>query len=185
MKKTGALGQEICLDVDMTPVHFHLALNHFPIILGMLGPILILLGKMRRKIEWVSVGCGILIAAAILVGPVYLSGEKSEHFRVPMPPTQKHYIHEHEESAEVALTLTIVAGVMALGLLVVRNRKILDTSKLNIFEWLLLFTALVNVGFLANTGLTGGKIRHTEIRDPNVVFSPDMNVNENPETPEN
>jgi MYXO-CTERM domain-containing protein len=90
---------------------------------------------------------------------VFLTGEPAEEAVEKLAGIHERVIHDHEELAEATLGTVSVAGLLALGLLGWRRRRILPRAALG-----LALAVVVGVGgLLARTAWLGGQIRHTEI----------------------
>jgi hypothetical protein len=48
----------------ISAAHLHLIVNHAPVILAPLGLVILVLGMLRRNVEFSKVGLGVLVAAA-------------------------------------------------------------------------------------------------------------------------
>lgn len=144
----------------MDPVHFHLALNHFPLAAGLTGFLLAGLGWLRKNAEFQKAGLGILLAAALILGPVYLSGERSEERVEHLPGVSEALIERHEDAAKPVLAgfllLGAACGVVLMGF---RQPPALTRCTAGI---LALSAVVLALSFRA--AALGGEIRHTEIR---------------------
>ena len=144
----------------MNFAHIHLILNHVPILAIplcalFLGHSLWVKSAISQKFSlWV------LLGAALLVLPVYFTGEPAEKVVEHLPGVEESFIESHEDMALVSLVLTIAAGVSAGVALAFGQRekiaKLLAASTLA-----MALAASVSLVYTANLG---GKIRHTELR---------------------
>ena len=145
----------------MNGAHWHLLLNHLPILGTLFGILLLLFAWVRKSDEIRKVSLGIFVLNAICAVPAYLTGEPAEEMVEHLPGVSKALIENHESAALVALSAAVATGVVALvALLLSRKAKPLPT-------WLMLatlFLALATGGMMARAGNLGGEIRHTEIR---------------------
>lgn len=141
--------------------HLHLILNHLPVIGSALGFLVLSWGMLRGYDEVKKVGLAILIFAALVAVPVYLTGEPAEETVENLPGVSEQIIGQHEDSALYSLIAVIATGVVALAGLILFQIKVE-------FARILLFTSLVfsliTGGLMAYTANLGGQIRHTEIR---------------------
>ena len=144
----------------MNWAHVHLVLNHLPVILVPVALALLAFGVVRRSADMTNVSLGLFVVAAVFGGGVFLTGEPAEEVVAHLPGVSKAAIDEHEEAAEVAAIVTGLAGLLALGVLVMsRGRRQAPT-------WLLAATfvvALLAAGLMARAANLGGRIRHPEI----------------------
>jgi hypothetical protein len=145
----------------MSGVHWHLLLNHIPVI-GFPGAVLLLLGGLWRKSdELVNAALAGLVLVALLTIPTFLTGDPAEHAVRHMPGVTREVIHDHEESADASLTAIELAGAAALFALF--SSRYFPTMR----RWLVylsLAAAVVGSALVAYTANLGGQIRHTEIR---------------------
>lgn len=145
----------------MNGAHWHLLLNHLPILGSVFGILLLLFAWARKSDEVKRVSLGIFVLTAICAVPAYLTGEPAEEVAEHLPGVTHALIEHHEEAALVALSTAIATGIVAMaGLFLSRKAKQLP-------NWLMLatlFLALATGGLMARAGNRGGEIRHTEIR---------------------
>lgn len=145
----------------MSSAHLHLLLNHVPV-LGTLGGMLLLAYAMvRRSQELTRVSLAVLVLAAVVTIPVYLSGEPAEDLVEHRPEVSERIIEQHEEAAETAATALGILGALSLAGLVLFRRT---TGVSRGFAALTLALALVVTGLMTRTANLGGQIRHAEIR---------------------
>lgn len=149
----------------MSLVHLHLLLNHVPVI-GLLFVLLVLgVALWRRNSETGKLGIAMLVGIAAVTAVVFLTGEPAEEAVENFAGVSEMVIHQHEDAADAALIATSVAGVAALGLLLLYRRRELP-------RWAVsgtLALVLVGGGLMAWTANLGGQIRHSEIRTANVI----------------
>jgi uncharacterized membrane protein len=62
----------------MNATHFHLLLNHFPIIGTLIGTIILVYGFITKELKIKILSAYIIAAMALLAVPVYLTGEPAE-----------------------------------------------------------------------------------------------------------
>ncbi len=145
----------------MNDAHYHLVVNHFPIIGSILGMGILLGGIILKNNTVKNVSYCLFIVAAVFAAMSMATGEGAEEMVEHMPNIGRHIIHEHEEIAEkLALTLYILAIVSILGL----YTNIKKHSKAQIISFVTLVLAGLAIFLAQKTGTTGGEIRHTEIR---------------------
>jgi uncharacterized membrane protein len=144
----------------MNAAQIHLALNHAPLFLSLIGGILLIVGMIKKNETLKSVSLYMLVAAAAFTAPVYLTGEGTEELVENMAGVNEAAIEEHEEMAQLSLIIIIVSGVVALLGLLTRKRESL--SKIILGGAVLL--SLASFGTMAQTAHLGGLIRHSEIQ---------------------
>ena len=145
----------------MNAAQIHLALNHAPLLLSIIGGIILLLGMLRKNESFKSLSLYLLVAAAVLTAPVYLTGEGTEELVEHLPGVNESVIERHEDMAKISLLLIIITGVIALAGILLRKKT--GLAKL-FFTGALLFS-LASFGTMAQTAHLGGLIRHNEIQN--------------------
>lgn len=146
----------------MDLAHLHLMLNHFPIIGSLLALPLLGIAAWRPLERSALIGAVVVLGiSAIGAAGADFTGEPAEELVEELPGVSEHWIHEHEERAEVAVVLSVVNGLAALALLGWAYKKG-RTPALGV-AGLLALTAGTS-GDMAWTGLAGGQIHHPELR---------------------
>ena len=135
------------------PVFQHLRLNHFPIILGMVAVIAIVIALISRRDGVWRYAMITMLIAGITAFPAYWTGERAYDKVYDWPELNPEALGDHEESAEVALWALLAAGGVAGVALVKKN-----TATRIAF----VVTALVAVGATVYTGAQAGNIVHGE-----------------------
>ena len=140
--------------------HFHLIINHFPIILPIVGLIILIIGFLMKAELVKRITYGIFIVAAATTFLAMNSGEGAEEI-VEELGRNHHAIHEHEEHAETFALLSYVLGLFSVIALWLNWKK-------HPFKDLSMYlVALVSIAvlFLARgVGQSGGEISHEEIK---------------------
>ena len=139
----------------------HLALNHMPVVGVMMGLLVLLSGYGLKQLLVKRTGLALILFAALTALPAYFSGEPAEEIVEHKPGVAKHDIHEHEESAEVALVFSLIGGAIAGGALIAGLKKRGIESKATAAAGLV---SLVTAALMVNTAHLGGMIRHDELR---------------------
>jgi uncharacterized membrane protein len=145
----------------MNPAHFHLLLNHIPILGSLFGTILLAIGLIKKDKSLLNAGLLTLVIVSIVAIPAFLSGEGAEEVVEKMPDMSHDIIHEHEEIAEKAIWLMELVG---LGSLIAFFLHLKEHPLRHAVTIAVLVLAVANFGVMAKVGNTGGEIRHTEIR---------------------
>ena len=141
--------------------HWHLVVNHFPIIGTIFGLGILIAGLVLKNKTSINTAYLIFIVAALFAFASMSTGEGAEEMVEDMPSVGKQIIHEHEEMAEkLALVLYILGGFSIVGLIL----NIKNHSKAKLVTYLVLTIGVVAVFLGKETGTTGGEVRHTEIR---------------------
>ncbi|WP_162128216.1 DUF2231 domain-containing protein [Flavobacterium phycosphaerae] len=145
----------------MTEAHYHLVVNHFPIIGTILGLGILIAGILSKNTVLKNVAYVLFVIAAVFAAVSMATGEGAEEVVEDMPGIGKQIIHEHEEMAEKLALVLYVLGVVSLLGLYTNFKK---HSKAQLVSFLALLVAVVAVFLAQQVGTSGGEIRHTEIR---------------------
>ncbi|OJJ14836.1 hypothetical protein BKI52_40475 [marine bacterium AO1-C] len=144
----------------MNDAYLHIALNHLPIIIPMVG-LLVMIGGLITKSDIVKRAAFCLfILGTITAIPANVTGEGAEEI-VEKLGISHDIIHEHEEKAE-----TFVLVMYGLGLLSVIGlwANLKQKGFAGIVTLVVTVFSVVTLYFAQQTGNSGGEIRHTEIR---------------------
>jgi uncharacterized membrane protein len=147
----------------------HLLINHFPVLIPLLGAPVLALGLLRRSETLRDVGGAFLVFGALAAIPVYLTGQPAESVIKNYPGTSRMLIHDHEGVALFALIWAELSGAAALALLLfARLGKPLARRS---WPWVaVILLSLVTFIVMARTAHLGGLIRHEEIRGTDTRF---------------
>lgn len=145
----------------MNAAHIHLMINHLPIVAAPLTAVLLAWGLFKRSREVQRLALGLAVIVGIATYPVFLSGEGAEERVESASWFVDEQVEEHEGQAKIALVAMLITGALAaVAIWQSRsNRPEPRTMSAIVFASLLLSSVI-----LAWTGLTGGEIRHDEIR---------------------
>ncbi len=152
-----------------TAEHLHVMLNHFPVILTLLVPPILLAGLFFNQKPILAVGFSLALLAD-LITPVVMQTGESAHTRFEMgqiqPPLDEQgdiAAEMHEDMAEKAAPLLYLVGFGAIaGLLILRFRPTwAKTAALAV----ILGSCLASI-FTLQSAQLGGRIRHPEFRPP-------------------
>lgn len=143
----------------MNAAHFHLLINHFPIVGGILATILMFSGIFLKNETIKRTAYFLFIFAAITVVFTFLSGEGAEEIIEKIKGIDENLIESHEEKAKFSLWSTLITGIISLFGLFLSYKS----SKLSgVFSFVVLLVSFISIFFSWKAGLTGGKIRHTD-----------------------
>lgn len=160
----------------MNGAHWHLVLNHLPIIIPMVGLLIMLVGFFLESDLLKRAAYGIFILGALTAIAAFSTGEGAEEVVEEIAGIDEQLIKIHEEAAEIfAILLYVLGGISLIGLWA--NWKEQSYSK--IIAVVTIVFSLVVLFYAKQTGTTGGEIRHTEIRADG--FNGNRNVNQNME----
>ncbi len=145
----------------MNAAQIHLALNHLPIGLVLVGVPLLLAAILRKSKELKGAASMILMLSALTAIPVFLSGEPAEEIVEHRPGVTERVIHEHEEAAELSLIFVEILGALVLAAWLFDRFKAPTPSR----AWVgIVALGLLNLGLFVRTAHLGGLIRHDELR---------------------
>lgn len=144
----------------MSSVHFHLLLNHFPVIGTLIVIALLAIAIVRRSNEVAKASLALLAALGAISVLVFLTGEPAEEAIENLPDFSEAITERHEEFALAATIALASIGTFALGVLVfLRKREIPRWLTLGVF-----ILSLVGGAMMGYTAMLGGQVRHTEVR---------------------
>lgn len=145
----------------MNAAHYHLLVNHFPIIMPIVGLLLIIGGFMVKSEILKRAAYCIFILGALGAFAAIATGDGAGEVVKHIDGISKTLIHQHEEKAEIFTLLSYILGVLSMVALWSNWKK---KSYANYIALAILVYGLVILNFAQQTGNTGGKIRHSEIR---------------------
>jgi len=150
----------------MNGAHFHLVVNHLPIIFPVVGVIVMAIGLISKSEAVKRTAYLIFAIGALTAIAAMQSGEGAEEVVEKIRGVSENYIESHEETAETFSLLSyILGGTSILGLWASFKQKTFSSG----ITMATLAFALVVLFFAKQTGTTGGEIRHPEIRRGNNV----------------
>lgn len=145
----------------MNSAHFHLVVNHLPIIFPIAGLIVLAIG-IGFKTEMVKRTAYFLFTiGAVSAAMAMNSGEGAEEVVEELSGVSHRLIHEHEEKAESMAILSYLLGLASLLALWASWK---GKSFSGLLSYAVLALSLVTIFLGKQTGTSGGEIRHTEIR---------------------
>lgn len=157
----------------MNGAHWHLVVNHLPIIFPVVGAIVMVTGLISKSEAVKRTAYLIFIIGAIGSIAAMSTGEEAEEVVENISGISENLIGNHEETAETFSIMSyVLGGISLLGLWASFKQK----SFSNIIVIVSILFASVVLFFAKQTGTTGGEIRHTEIRNVNSA-SPTENNN--------
>ncbi len=142
--------------------HWHLLLNHFPIIGTMIGFALFVISFIEKNRDLRRASLIIFAAVALLTIPTFLTGVAAQQPLQQGRNASAALIQRHEGSAILSLWFMEFTGALALiGLW--QMYRMSRPARWNV--WAVLVFSFLTIGLMARTGNTGGEINHSEIRD--------------------
>lgn len=145
----------------MSWAHFHLVINHFPIVGIIIASLLLLVGKIFTIKGYITSGLSVVVFTAFTAVIAFLTGDSAEQAISGWPDVAKGLISRHEDMAAIGMYILIPAGVIAaLTLYSVWKKE----KSVRFLTLLTLVLAIVSSLAMAFVGYTGGQIRHSEFR---------------------
>jgi uncharacterized membrane protein len=145
----------------MNDAHFHLVVNHLPIVGVLIGFLVLLVGYIIKKPQIKNMALGIFIFSAVTTIAAFLTGEESEEVIENLLGISETLIHKHEEYAELFFTMMLILGGISGLTAFVEYKKSQFTKYGFVLVLLLSITAIVISKYV---GTSGGEITHIEIR---------------------
>lgn len=156
----------------MNDAHFHLVVNHLPIVGVLIGFLVLLSGYIIKNPQVKITALGIFIFSALTAIAAFYSGEGAEDVVENLPGISETLIHNHEEVAELFFTMVLVLGGASLLTLFFQFKK-LPFVKYGFVLVLLLSISCIVIS--KNVGTSGGEISHLEIRNDKSVIQLNSN----------
>ena len=149
----------------MNAAHFHLILNHVPVITTFFAIVLLIWGYFNNNRDIIKVALWGFIVAAVATIPVFLSGHAAEDIVENISGVAKNLIDSHEEMAEITLWLSVFMGMLGIVALII-ERKLYQFFRPILM--ILIVSGVITIGSLSYTGYLGGHIHHPEITNQNM-----------------
>jgi len=153
----------------MSAAHFHLALNHIPLLGILFGAALLAYGLWRDSSDVQQASLGLLAIAGLMTIAVYLTGEPAEDVVEGLAGVSHDAIEAHEALGTYALVAGLLTAFSAVLALVLR------TVRQHLVRWTVLLTlalAIASTGLIGYTANLGGTISHPELRGDATVTQP-------------
>jgi DMSO reductase anchor subunit len=145
----------------VNPAHWHLLMNHIPVIGIPLAGILLIVAILLKQRVTEQVALCFVVVLGLLTIPVFLTGEPAEELVEEIPTVSHDLIEEHEESAEFAFIITeVLAAIALVGLALAWKRGEIPRA----VTYVTLAVAILCSGLLGRVAYLGGHVRHAEIR---------------------
>jgi len=147
--------------MNISWVHLHLLLNHFPIVGVIFGLLLLVYALYKNSEELRRASYWSFVIVALITILVFIAGMHAEEVVEKLPNVTPALIHQHEEAAEQALiALELLGAISVAGIFLFRG----DKKTPNWFVVTVSLLALIATIVVSLTGIRGGMIRHTEVR---------------------
>ncbi|WP_136666568.1 hypothetical protein [Flavobacterium sp. H122] len=160
----------------MNEAHYHMLINHFPIIGLFFGIAILGYGMFKKNALLINIAYVIFIFCMIMGKISMMTGDKAEHFVEDLSGFSHDFIEEHEESAESFMKIMYLLGVSSIIGLYTTFKK---HSKAFLMSYLVLVIAVTAAVFASPVGTSGGEIRHTEIREGSMPVKADAETENN------
>lgn len=151
--------------------HWHLLVNHFPIIGAALAvPMLVLTLVLRKERGLLLASVFLLVVTAASGWASLATGEKAETMfdnnetKDWYEPFSEADIEEHSDRAEKSMYYAVPTAVLGIAVLLMARRRPADNPLPPYWIGLLLVGAGLTAWAMAYTGNAGGVIMHREIR---------------------
>ncbi len=145
----------------MNAPHWHLAINHLPVMGLFLVLLLLLYALARGRGELYGVSLGAIVFLALATVPVFFTGRSADEAMMEIEDVDDKLVHFHEAAANLAFIGIGVLGVIALAVLWL-GRKLPHISRGT--AALVLVLTLAEAFLMGRAANLGGNIRHPEIR---------------------
>ena len=138
----------------------HLLLNHFPIILEVVGAAAVIIAILRpRRGTWMYAAASLTLAGVTVI-PTYFTGPPAEHTLNRPWYVAQGSIHNHEESALISAILVSVVALIAAFAWRRMVRYPRETSLPGALRGVLLAGSMIASAHVFYTSLLGGRIVH-------------------------
>jgi hypothetical protein len=120
-------------------------------------------GVIRRRRDLVKLALALLVAVGAMMPAVFFAGNRAADAIGRVDGVQQDAIAPHQRAATIAMAVSIVAAVVAAGLLLLERRR----GTLSIaFQILVLVAAMASALPIGWAAALGGAIHHPEIQSP-------------------
>jgi uncharacterized membrane protein len=146
--------------------YIHILINHFPIILSLLGAAAAVLALFRRRRMLWLYAVATLTLAGLSAYPTMLSGHEAEHSIENMPYASRRAIHDHEEAGDLAMWVLIFTGVVSAYAWWRTSQSAPRDETFDAPNWLRILVALGGIASAATAA------RAAKLSDPILHYSP-------------
>ncbi len=145
----------------MNGAHWHLVLNHLPIIIPMVGLLVMIAGVLIQSEILKRAAFSIFILGALTAIAAFTTGEGAEEVVEEIGGIDERLIGVHEDIAQIfAIILYVLGAISLIGIWASWKGKSFSTT----IAFVTIVLSLAGLYYAQQTGTSGGEIRHTEIR---------------------
>jgi Predicted membrane protein (DUF2231) len=144
----------------MNYAQLHMMLIHFPIVGFIAAFGLLVYALARGSSEARNIALVGVVLSGLAVLPVLVTGNAAENYVEHLPGVREALIQQHENAADLAGTLAVVAGAVALLTLIVQRWAPRFSRAGMAVTLATVLIAAVGIGWTAHLG---GEIRHPEL----------------------
>lgn len=153
--------------MQLNGAHWHLLVNHVPIIGSLMATLVLGYGLFRRNNAIVQLSFGLFVLVSVATAITDQTGEAAEHYLASINALNRARLHAHEEAADLAnIGMYLTGGLSLLALVWQRARE------WRLLPAVVLVSALITFGLMANVGRLGGLIMHRELDREQAVAHP-------------
>ena len=146
----------------MNAAHFHIVINHFPVVLMLASATIAIHGWIRKSAEVKRVALIMAVVAASFTLATYFSGEPAADFLENAAIVNDMHIEDHEEAAEKSVIITTLTGLAAAAAFFLASRKSSFADRAYLIATGLSVLSASSLGW---TGSKGAIIRHPEVSE--------------------
>ena len=152
----------------MNDAHYHMLINHFPIIGLFFGTGILIFGILKKNPLILNIAYIIFIICMITGQLSMMTGDRAEHYVENIPGFSDNLMEKHEELAEGFIKIMYFLALLSIAGLYTTFKK---HAKSFLLSYIVLIIAVVAALFAKPVGTSGGEIRHTEIREGNSTIN--------------
>ena len=139
--------------------YIHITLNHFPVVLSAMGSFGAIVALIKKKRGVWLYTMATMTAAGIMVGPVYLSGDKADEALHDPWYIKSGVIDTHNAAANFALAALLITGAIC-AYSWWRALRYKDEPIPGFIRAAVVISTLFSFSVVARTAYLGGKIIH-------------------------
>ena len=146
--------------MNLNPAHWHLLLNHLPVVGSLFITLLLAYGLARKSAAVITASYWFFILLAVLTIITSQTGGKAAGYLTHVGLASDEMIGKHAEASDMAQWSVIAVALLSAATLFVRRLQTVKWMPFFIF-----ILSLVSVALMSWTSLLGGEIMHKEIRE--------------------